>query len=392
MTGDRLGRIQARAEAHVAAGAFSGVEWRIDLGDRVWSEGRAGQSDALEGTAMPDVPIYRIYSMTKPIVSAVAVMLFEEGKIRLSDPVADFLPDFASPDVLGDDGKTAPANKPILIEHLLTHRSGLSYGFLPDCPVGARYRDDTFFGRTGSLADFVSQIASHPLAFEPGRKWRYSVATDVMGRVLEVVEGKPLQDILAARVFAPLGLKDTGYMVPEGERHRIMTMFGQADLDRLLDYPDGPQELHPVTIKSGYPADDPGFARGGHGLFSTVPDYMAIARFLATGKSADGDPLLSRKGAQALWTNRLPEAQYPMMLGPLALLGYGWGLAGRVMAKPGEGLGLSSALECGWAGAASTYFWIDPVEDMIGVVMSQYLGSKIPLGDDIRNAAYQALE
>ena len=392
MSVDRKARIRARAEGHVADGAFSGIEWAIEKSGALWETGRAGQADALAGRDMAEVPIYRIYSMTKPVTSAVAMMLVEEGRFRLADPVAAHLPEFAEARVLEDDGTLRRPRSIMTIEHLLTHRAGLSYGFLPGCLVAERYRQSLDTSSHRSLGDFVTAIARQPLAFDPGYAWRYSVATDVLARLIEVVEGKPLGAIFRDRVFDPLGLADTAFSVPEAEAHRIMGMFGEPDLDRVFEFSAGRQTLVPADVSLSYPHNNQDFARGGHGLFSTLPDYLKVARFLSNGQDAEGTRLLSRKGLEALWTNRIPWDQYPLHLGPTTLFGYGWGLAGRVMIHPGEALGLSSTGEHGWAGAASTYFWVDPVEDLIGVVLAQYMGSKIPLGDDMRNAVYQALD
>ena len=277
----------------------------------------------------------------------------------------------------------------MLIEHLLTHQAGLSYSFLHGyCPVGKAMKGSDLFAAKYSLAEIVDRIPDFGLAFDPGTSWTYSVATDVLGRIIELVEGKPLQDVVRDRIAMPLGLEDTGFCVPDSEHARVMPVFGQADIDELFDFEPGPQRLTPVAnIEAGYPMGDPAFARGGLGLFSTLPDYMKVARFLVSGK-ASGDQLLSRKGIELLWLDRIPHSMKPMMLGPVAMLGYGWGLAGRVLSHPGFAMGYTSAGEIGWAGAATTYFWIDPVENLTGVVMAQYLGSKLPLGEDISNAVY----
>lgn len=389
---ERIERIARRAQAHIADGAFSGIEWQIMRGGKLWTKGRAGMADAIKGQEMADIPIYRIYSMTKPIISAVAVMLMEEGKLRLMDPVARFIPAFAKAKVCDGEGGLRNSGGLMLIEHLLTHRAGLSYGFLADCPAGARYKASGLIGKFHSLQAFVDGIAEQPLAFDPGTDWRYSVATDVMARIIEIVEGEPLGRVLAKRVFEPLGLKDTDFFVPQAERHRIMPMFGQGNLDRIMEFPPGMQKLAHAEGDYASPCDDPTFARGGHGLFSTLPDYTIIAQFLSSGLTANGDRLLSRKGIDSLWTNRISPNLLPLRIGPIPLLGYGYGLAGRVLIDPGLMLGFSSLGECGWAGAASTYFWIDKSEDIIGIVMTQYLGSTLPLADDIRNAVYQALD
>jgi CubicO group peptidase (beta-lactamase class C family) len=214
----------------------------------------------------------------------------------------------------------------------------------------------------------------------------------VLARLVEVVAGKPLPEVLSEFLFDPIGMGDTGFMVEESQRHRIMAMFGNGDLDYIMDFDDKPQSLIPTDVSVQYPADDPKFYRGGHGLFSTLDDYARLVPFLATGLAPNGERLLSRKMVELMLTNRIPPEQLPLRIGPINVAGYGFGLAGRVLIEPGAALGLTSLGENGWAGAASTYFWIDKSEDLIGIVMSQYLGSKLPLGDDIRSAVYQALD
>ncbi len=168
-------------------------------------------------------------------------------------------------------------------------------------------------------------------------------------------------------------------------------MFGNANIDELMKVAPGPQKLTPCDVSKGYPSNDPGFARGGHGLFSTAEDYMIIANFLASGKSPDGEPVLSRKAVELMWGNRTDPRLRPLSIGLIQLPGYGFSLAGRTMVEPSIANVFSSPGECGWSGAASTYFIIDPKEKLTAVIMSQYLGSKIRLADDMQNAIYQAL-
>ena len=388
----RRQRIASVAQSHIDSGCFSGIEWLVMRGGETWSRGKLGWADAMNGVEMPDKPIYRVFSMTKPVVSAVALMLMEQGKLRLYTPVAAYLPAFGKMSIIDEDGGQRAAKTQITVEHLLTHRAGLSYGFLADCPAGQLYRQSKMKDASFSLAEMVSEIADTPLAFEPGSQWRYSVATDVLARVIEVILARPLPEILQEFVFAPLGMAETGYSVPEPERHRLMAMFGKNEIDTMLEFDDLPQSLIPADMSELYPADKPDFYRGGYGLFSTIDDYSLLTSFLASGLSRRGERLLSRKTVELMWTNRVPDSQMPLRIGPIVLPGYGHGLAGRVMVDPGQAFGLTSVGECGWAGAASTYFWIDRQEDLIGIVMAQYLGAKIPLQDDMRNAVYQALD
>jgi len=389
----QLGRVRARAEALVNANEYSSIEWHIEQGGQTLEQGRTGLADALTGAPLPPNPIYRIFSMTKPLVSAVAVMLIDEGKLRLSDPVARYLPKFASLRVLQADGTLRPANTTLRVEHLFTHRSGLSYQWQQNV-VGQRYREGLQFGDAVSLADLVDGLADMPLIADPGTVWHYSYSTDVLGHLISAIEGKPLRQVLSERLFQPLGMVDTGFFVPEAARTRILAMFGDA-----VPTPGVAPALvsQPAKLTYGaphmlYPADNPVYERGGHGLFSTTPDYIKAARFLISGVDGHGSRMLSKAGVAALWTNRLPESQCPIAIGTLPNhLGYGYGLGGRVMVKPNESLFYATLGECGWSGAAMTYFWLDPQRDITGVVMSQYLGPKLPLGEDIRDAFDQSV-
>jgi len=388
---ERYNRIAGVAKRFVDCGALSGVEWKILRGGEDWAAGRYGMSDALNGVEMAEVPIYRIFSMTKPVVSAVAMMLIEQGHLRLFDMLAAYLPEFRNMEVLQADGSLTPA-LPITIEHLLTHRAGFSYGFVLDCPIGQIYREMDLRDASRSFADLIDEIAQQPLAFQPGSQWRYSMATDVLARVLEVVLDQSLPEILQDFVFAPLGLENTGFSVAAENQSRIMAVFGRSNLDEAMLYDDQPQTLVPAQMQLDHPSADPAFYRGGMGLFSTVDDYAVIAQFLQNGSAPSGQRLLSTKAVELLWKDRIPDSQKPLMIGPFPLAGYGWGLAGRVMTNLEQAAMITEQGECGWAGAASTFFWIDNKNDLIGVVMAQYIGSKVPIGEDFQTAVYQALD
>lgn len=388
----RAHRVDTVAQRHCEAGNFASVEWLVMRDGREWLRGRAGMADPDNGVALPKKPIYRLYSMTKPVISAIAMMLVEEGRLRLYEPVAAYLPAFARPTIVNEDGTIQGATRPMLVEHLFTHMAGLSYGFLRKCKVGEFYRRTDMAHNARPLAQMIDLIAQQPLAFEPGTAWRYSVGTDVLARIIEVVTGQPIQQVMEDRVTRPLGLKDTGYRVAEGARDRLVPAFGTQSLDEIMVFGEGPQKLTPVDVSDVYPVDDPGFGRGGYGLYSTIDEYRIIADFLATGRNRDGDALLGRKTVELMWANRVPPSMLPLKLDDIAMPGFGFSLAGRVMLDSGQSWCLTSQGECGWAGAASTWFFIDPREKLVGLVMSQYLGSKIPLADDMRNAIYSMLD
>ena len=390
---DRTERIQAVAGGYVERQQFSGIEWLVTVRGEQLARGAVGFSDAEAKTAIPDDAIYRIYSMTKPVVSLMALILIEQGKLRLYDLLPSFNPAFRAPRVLHADGRLLPAERPILVEDLLTHRAGFSYEFIHGCQVAPYYRAAGIAENGGrSLDDMMTALAEQPIAFQPGSQFRYSVATDVLAHVIERAADRPIDELLKTHIFDPLGMTNTAYHVPETARGRLMKMYGTGELTGLPALDFEPQELEPADVDAMYPFDQPGaFRRGGHGLFSTLGDYHAFANMLLDGRAPDGTPIVSRKMHELLSTNRIPADQLPLRIGMNALPGYGWGLIGRVMLDRGQALALTGDGEFGWAGAASTYFWVDPREGMTGVVMTQYLGATLPLADDIRSAAYQQL-
>ena len=237
----------------------------------------------------------------------------------------------------------------------------------------------------------MTALAALPLAFHPGTAWRYSVATDVLAHVIECALGCDLGAVLQAEIFDPLGMKDTGFYVPDADRHRLMAMYGPGDLTGLPPMTAMPHDLVRRDISQMYPVDKPDFRRGGLGLYASLNDYMCFARMLLTGRTARGEVVVSNKMHQILQQNRITARQLPLSIGAVPLCGYGWGLTGRVMIDPGAATAPTSDGEFGWAGAADTYFWVDPREDMVGVLMTQFLGGALPLAEDMRTAAYQSL-
>lgn len=389
----RLKRISTLAEHQVKSGAFSNIEWQVAYKNDLVDSGSIGYADALSHITLPADPIYRIYSMTKPVISVLAMMLIEEGDLALPAAVADYLPMAADITVqTAADGSSKPANNPMLIEHLFTHRAGLSYDFLPECGIADLYRQQRL-AEDGSLtlAELVEKLLATPLCFEPGSQWRYSYSIDVLAHILEVVAGQPIEQLLQSRIFDPCGMRDTAFCVAADSLDRLLPMFGQRELGEKMSVITGAQTLKPMNIEQSHPVNSPSFTRGGHGLYSTASDYMKFMQVLDNGKTPDGQTLLSAPMCKLMWSNRLPDSHLPMCIGPNTLSGYGWGLFGRVVKDLGQTLFLTGSSEGGWSGAACTYFWVDPELELRGVVMTQYLGATVPLGDYIRCAAYQAL-
>jgi CubicO group peptidase (beta-lactamase class C family) len=394
--GARRERVDAVARRYVDDKRYAAIEWRAEANGECLTEGRIGHG-ASAAAPIPDDAIWRLYSMTKPIVSVLALMLIEEGRLRLYDPLALFDRRFGAMRVLSPDGRLEPAVRPILVEDLLTHRAGFSYEFITGCHVAPMYqRDEVTSDGTITLDEMMGRIAPLPLAFQPGSAFRYSVAVDVLAHVIERATQQPIDALLEERIFRPLGMTDTAFHVPASKRARLMPVYGVADVSEFAPLDPRPHELTLADanqVEHMYPCDRPDvFRRGGHGLFATLTDYLAFARMLLSGRAPDGEVMLSRKMLEMLAANRIPESQLPLRIGPNPLPGYGWGLGVRVMLDQGRSVSLTSVGEFGWSGAAGTYFWVDPAERMIGVMMTQYLASMLPLADDFRSAVYQMLE
>ena len=384
-------RLQAIAQGYVNQELYAGVAWHVERAGEVIASGTAGTSDQARETALSLDAIYRIYSMTKPVVSVMALMLIERGQLRLGDPVLQYIPAFAATEVLCEGG-TEPPQRPMLVEDLLTHRSGLSYDFVPGCPVAEQYTDAGLLnGIDRNLEQFADFVASFPLAFHPGSCWRYSYATDVLAHVLEVASGQRLDLVLEENIFAPLDMIDTGFSVPQDKQARLLPLYGFEKIDLSWSRPP-PHELVLLDAEAIYPSNTGhDTLRGGHGLFSTCADYIKFATMLLNGKSANGRQLISPPMHTMMQANRIPPQQLPLGLGPLVFPGYGFNLLGRVMQDLGQAMSLTATGEFGWEGAAGTYFWVDPQNQLVGVVMTQFLGTYLPMRDDIRTAVYASL-
>lgn len=389
----RLQALNQYADQQIAHSNFAGIAWCVEHKGLVVDEGVRGYSDyALERSLQKDA-VYRLYSMTKPIVAVRCLQLLEAGRLRLDDPVSRWIPEFSSMSVLTESGALVPALRLITIEDLLMHRAGLSYDFHAGCPVAKLYREACLAADgTRSLKDLVSLLAGFPLAVQPGKRWLYSYSTDVLACVLECIAEQSIGDCLRAGLFSPLGMDETGFEVESSQQHRVVDMFGQRALGQVAVACVSTNDLKPMDVSESYPVSSAGkFARGGIGLFSTLADYRRFLPVLMHGNSPDGEPLLSAMTLNMLWQNRLNTAQMPIAIGDKVFAGYGWGLTGRVMSDLASTSTVSAASEGGWAGAASTYFWVDRTNAVSGIVMAQYLGSAVALGPSMQSLAYGAL-
>ncbi len=395
----RLARLDANFRRYVDDGRLPGWLITVARHGKLAHVSGYGRMDMEAGLAVEPDTIWRIYSMSKPITSVAAMMLYEEGAFELTDPVARFIPSFADVRVYtgGSDLRpvTVPATEPVRIWHLLTHTAGLTYGFHRAHPVDAQYRAGGFeWGtpRNADLAECCDRWAALPLLFQPGSEWNYSVATDVLGRVIEVASGVSLDEFLAARVFGPLGMTDTGFWLPESHRSRLAALYsaGPGGTATRLDALGKVATSRPV------------FLGGGGGLVSTAADYHRFtSMLLATPDSPagelDGERLLSPRTVGYMLRNHLPrDADLEAFGRPLhaeaPFRGVGFGLGFAVVIDPVPGRTLTSEGECSWGGAASTAFFIDQATGLTVSFFTQLMPSSThPIRSQLRQLVYQAL-
>src|SRR5262245_22161270 len=313
---ERSSRINSVMQSYVDRRGFAGISTMIARRGRVIHFEQVGWQDRESRTPLAPDTIFRIYSMTKPIVCVALMTLFEEARFQLFDPVAKFLPAFGKLRVLtgktAADAREVDLVRPMTIRDVFTHTSGLTYGFLEDSPVNEMYRQARLMSEPGhSLEAVIGELARLPLACQPGTKWNYSMSTDVAGHLIEVISGKPLQQFLLERLFEPLGMTDTAFALPADKQGRIAAMYGHADIisstlsSMVAAWKPGASRR--MEIELSYPSDNTRtFARGGYGLFSTASDYMRFAQMLLNRGELDGVRILGPKTADLMHMNHLP--------------------------------------------------------------------------------------
>ena len=393
LSSSRLARIDTWRQKLVDDGKLAGMSTLVARRGQVAHWGSSGLADKERGTAMATDTILRIYSMTKPITSVAIMMLYEEGRFQLDDPISRFLPGFANQRVAvgGSRGKvdTVPAERDINFRDLLSHTSGLTYGFMESTPVDAMYRDGGLadFGNPDSdLIETVGKLATLPLIAQPGKEWNYSVATDVLGALVQVISGQKFGDFLQARILGPLGMVDTAFSVPDSKVGRFAANY--------VPHPKGGVMLFDDPGKSRY-VGPRSMQSGGGGLVSTTGDYLKFCTMLLNKGSYNGVRLLGRKTVELMTSNHLRGDMGDMgqpRFSESSYLGIGFGLGFSVMLDPAKAQILGTPGEYAWGGAASTAFWIDPTEEMIVIMMTQLMpSSTYPIRRELRVLSYQAV-
>jgi CubicO group peptidase (beta-lactamase class C family) len=398
MSAERLARIDPAMQAHVDRGVYAGVSTIVARRGEIVQQGRYGLRDKEAGLPMTEDTIFRLYSMTKPIICTALMTLFEEGKFHLIDPVAKFLPAFARVKVLEADGSLSDPRRPMNVRDVMAHTSGLGYGFLDDSPSSRQYVGAKIWDPDVSLADAIDDMAKLPLVCQPGSRWVYSVGIDVAARLIEVISGRSLAEFLKERLFEPLGMVDTAFAVPEARRDRVAALYGRPDVlaahqTMMGCYQQWSQGVNDrLDVSATYPVDRPAtFQRGGHGLFSTARDYFRFAQMLANGGHLDGARIIGRKTLALMHANVLPTTLLPIDIGGMPLPGYGFGLGSRVALDVAQTGAPGSVGQFGWSGAAKTFYWVDPVEQVVGLFMTQSMMSFDLPELELCALAYQAI-
>jgi len=382
LSSERLQRIDDVFGSYVEEGRIAGAVGIVLRHGKLVYTGAWGMRDLAAGDPSEVDDIFRIASMTKPITSVAVMILFEEGRFFLDDPVGRYLPELANVRVAklseatsADDIPTERARRPMTIRDLLRHTSGLTYGTFSNTVVDSLYRRTRVGGQRTS-AEMVTGLGELPLVYQPGTRWNYSLSTDVLGRLVEVLSGKSLDVFMRERIFEPLDMRDTGFYVPAAERDRFTRSYGHEGPERTL-----------TVGRDGFEAPPTRFSGGG-GLVSTAPDYARFAQMLMNGGELDGARILGRKTVELMTVDHLPEGI------PTGFLRRGWGF----------GLGLTVKIKAGldgmpgsvgnyyWMGIRGTSFWVDPEEDLIGVFMIQIRPNRdITFRQQFKRLVYQAV-
>jgi CubicO group peptidase (beta-lactamase class C family) len=388
VSSERLARIDDYVERHLDAHHFAGAVTLVARHGQVVQFKAYGMQDIESGVPMSKDSIFRIYSMTKPITSVAVMMLFEEGRFLLNDPVSKYLPEFKDLEVGVEEideatGEkvltTVPAEREVSIRDLLRHTSGLTYGFWGKSAVDKMYLEKKVLSKDDTIQETVAKLGTIPLKNQPGTIWEYSVSTDVLGRFVEIVSGQPFNEFLEVRLFTPLGMKDTGFFVPAEDAHRLTTVYTPNE-DNTAITAQEPDKARDFAKKTSY-------FSGGGGLVSTAPDYLRFAQMLLNDGELDGVRLLGPETVELMTRDHLGDIPIWGDVG-----GYGFGLGFMVNPDRGNSGSILSEGSFGWGGMAHTTFWVDPQEKLIGIFLIQILPrAPMPYRELFKPVVYQAI-
>ena len=381
---------RAAMQRYIDNNLLSGISWAVFSGRDLVDVDCVGWADKEAQTPLRTNHIFRVFSNTKLITSCAALLLYEDGKLGLDDPIERFIPQLGNRRVLRPGATsledTEPAKSSITIRHLLSHSAGLSYGlFDPGSVIYNALNERGVHNPMTTLADMVNVLADLPLIYHPGTSWEYSLATDVTARLVEVISGQSFDKLIKARILDPLGMVDTGFVVPDKDKGRLVAYYAGADimapmkpgLTRIDDAPFPGAYLKPVARLNG-----------GGGLVSTMPDMVALVRSLLPG----GPTLLKPETITQMMTNQLPEGQWIRFATMGEQPGKAYSLAGGLIVEPGKFDHPDAAGELYWGGVAGTQWWISPKRNMAGVMMAQRQMAFVhPFSFEFKRLAYDAL-
>ena len=383
LSADRMAQLKDHIAAYVDSGRLVGATTLVAKKGKIAHFETYGQLNKENGVEMPEDAVFRIYSMTKPITGVGLMMLWEEGKFKLDDPVSKYLPEFANQRVFvgaNEDGslQTVPVKQEATIRNLLTHTAGLTYGVFGNTPIDQLYLKTGIFNPELTLAEQSKLLGGLPLLYQPGEAWVYSLSVDVQGRLIEVLSGQSLGEFFADRIFKPLGMTDTGFYVREDQLDRFVEIYAPDE---------GQKEL--IAYRGDFYSDftvAPKSESGGGGLVSSTLDYWKFAQMVANGGELNGVRILKESTVDLMRRDHLP-GNLNGIAGGTQGLGFGLGFA--VVKDVSKQGGKTNAGEFFWGGMANTIFWIDPKDELVAIFMTNILPSGLyPLRNELRDQIY----
>ena len=380
LSSERLARVTDALQAHIDAGHIAGVVAAVVRNGRLVYMEALGQANIGAARPMPEDAIFRLYSMTRSITSLAAMVLWEEGAFRLDDPVSRYLPQFADQRVFADArspdmDQTRSRRGEITVEHLFLHTSGMG------SRSSSIYRAEGVRSRSITVEEMVANAARTPLFEDPGTNWRYGISTTILGRLVEVWSGMPLEDFLQERVFEPLGMTDTGFWVGPDRADRLATVYRPS--------PEG--ELRPYQIEDVPFTEQPLLIEGGVGMVASTMDFLRFSQMFLNGGELDGRRVLRPETVAMMTVNRIPDPLLPIGFGR-PTLGQGWGLGFSIVMDASQyGYPVNDG-DFWWDGSAGTRFWIDPTENMVTIVMAQVSPSRGGgFREEFKTGVYEAI-
>ncbi|MCP4260605.1 MAG: beta-lactamase family protein [Planctomycetes bacterium] len=371
MSSEKLAKSKSSVQTLIDNEKIAGASIIVARKGKIVLSETFGMMDQKAKKPMRPDTIFRIYSMTKPITSVAAMILYEQGKLKLDDPISKYIPEFKGLKVYSDTGKHDDQVHQMTVRDLLRHTSGLTYGYFGNTAVDKMYMSRSVLGPKNSLQDMINKLSEIPLLYQPGTKWHYSVSTDVLGYLVQKISGQPLDEFFRQKIFEPLDMKDTAFYVPNEKVNRFAACYGPKQNGELMMVDD--------PAKSQY-LTKPLLFSGGGGLVSTARDYLRFSQMLLNKGKFNDKRLLRSETVEMMTSNQLPDS---VKRGD----NEGFGLGFSVRLRDGR----FPKGEYGWGGAASTHFWISPKDELIVIALSQYMPFSSQLQNAVKSIIYDSI-